>query len=454
MTRGRRAPRLRRLFSSRPALFLAFALSVMGDPVSSVAYAIEAALAELRGDAGLLIPTLGIVLVIIALVVLNYHQLVARFPKGGGAAAAAGGAFGEAWAFPPLAALVVDYALTVAISGAAATSALVAIAPGVEALRLPVAVLLIAGVAGLVAVGHSGRSAFAVMTTLFIGLALAIVVSGAFGGEVQPPTPGGATGDRSSAVAILLAFPVAMALATGIEAPSSAIAELDSLDDRGRVRFARGTLWMTLATVSVLTIGLAAVAIRLRVELAAGQERTLVSLTAEAAAGGGVLFTAFQVSTVLLLLAAASSSFQAGSGVLKALAGGPRSGILPGWLARTNARDVPYLGVGVFLAAASVLLLASAAKEQSLVIFYAVAVFVAFLFGLAAMTVTSWRERGWGFLVVNVAGMTGVLVTLVVNLTRGEPLASLAAVLALGGVFAWLWIRAGRPGGVSAAAGG
>ena len=66
-------------------------------------------------------------------------------------------------------------------------------------------------------------------------------------------------------LAVVLAFPVAMALATGAEAPSSAIAQLGQLDDRDRRRFGRVTLWLTLGIVGVLTIGIAVVATRLRI---------------------------------------------------------------------------------------------------------------------------------------------------------------------------------------------
>ncbi len=58
----------------------------MADPVSSVAYAIEAALRALHGDLALLLPTMAVVVGLVALVISNYHQLVARFPQGGGAA--------------------------------------------------------------------------------------------------------------------------------------------------------------------------------------------------------------------------------------------------------------------------------------------------------------------------------------------------------------------------------
>lgn len=70
--------------NSRPILLLAFAFAVMADPVSSVAYAIEAALRALNADLSLLIPTMVLVVGLIGLVILNYHQLVARYPQGGG----------------------------------------------------------------------------------------------------------------------------------------------------------------------------------------------------------------------------------------------------------------------------------------------------------------------------------------------------------------------------------
>jgi formylmethanofuran:tetrahydromethanopterin formyltransferase len=43
------------------ALLFGFAFAVMADPVSSVAYAIEAALRALNGDRGLLTATMGLV---------------------------------------------------------------------------------------------------------------------------------------------------------------------------------------------------------------------------------------------------------------------------------------------------------------------------------------------------------------------------------------------------------
>src|SRR5204863_2472775 len=179
-TADRPAPsgaRWSRAFNSRPILLVAFAFAVMADPVSSVAYAIEAALRALDGDLGLLLPTMALVIAIIALIVTNYHVLVGRF-EGGGDAAAAGAAFGEAWAFIPIGALVVDFVLTIAISVSAASSAVIAYVPSLADLRVPMALGLLVAVAGLTWFGHIGRAVFAVMTIAFVALGAAVIVGG------------------------------------------------------------------------------------------------------------------------------------------------------------------------------------------------------------------------------------------------------------------------------------
>jgi len=84
--KGRHLPTLSPV--GRLVLLIAFAFTVMADPISSVAYAIEAALRQLSGNLALLLPTMALVIVVIAIVTVNYHQLVARFPDGGGSAAA------------------------------------------------------------------------------------------------------------------------------------------------------------------------------------------------------------------------------------------------------------------------------------------------------------------------------------------------------------------------------
>jgi amino acid transporter len=452
--RRTRRERARAALFSGPVLLLAFAFAVMADPVSSVAYAIEAALRALHGDLALLLPTMGLVIALIALVIGNYHQLVARFPEGGGAAAAAGAAFGEGWAFVPIGALIVDFVLTIAISVAAAASALIAYVPSLASMRVPLALGVLLAVAGLTWFGHLGRTLFALMTIGFVALGAAVLLGGAHAAVPARHAAASTAPGRAAFVAILLAFPVAMALATGVEAPSSAIAQLGQLDDAGRRRFGRVTLWLTLGIVGALTLGLTAVAVHLHVGVPR-PDSTQIADVAKASVGHG-LFAAFQLFTALLLLAAASSSFQAGPGLLRALsrhvrADGRTVGILHPRLGAVNRHHTPYWAVLLFLVVSALVVLAAGAHDQQLVLFYAVSVFMSFLAGLLAMARFERAERRWRSMAASLLGALLVGFTLAVNCSRGDPIASLAAAALIAAILHRLWVRAGRPRGIAQA---
>jgi hypothetical protein len=450
-------PPIARSISSSPVrglgrllLLIGFAFAVMADPVSSVAYTIEASLRALHGHLGLLLATQLIVLGIIALVDVNYWQLVGRFPLGGGSAEAAARAFGTGWVFLPIGALIVDFVLTITISIAAAVSAVIAYVPGLAPTRILFGLVLLVAVAGLTWFGHGGRLTFAVMTLLFIGSAVVILVHG----FVDPVVSHGRapiTGPEGSPwIAVVLSFPVAMALATGTEAPATAMAQLGQLGPTDRRRFARTTIMLTLVIVAGLTIALTELAVRLHVGIPPA-DSTQIADIAHAATGKGPVYALFQAASALLLLAAASSSFQAGPGLLKALSRHPQSagvGILPRRLGEANRHHTPYWSVVVYVIVSAAVLVAAAGREQELVLFYAVAVFISFLAGLAAMTRFSLRDGRRGLAAVNVLGAVSVAFTLVVNLGRGYPLLSLAATALIALGLYSLWRRAGQPTGV------
>jgi hypothetical protein len=441
------------VLNSRPFLFAAFAFAVMADPVSSVAYAIEAALRALDGRLDLLLPTMALVVAIIALVIVNYWFLIARFPEGGGDAAAAGKAFGDAWGFPPMGALIVDFALTIAISVSAAASAMISYVPALAGWRLPLAVALCALVAAMSWFGHLGRLVFAGFTLGFLLIAAVVVTRGWIGPDLaHAATQHSGGAGRGPLAAVILAFPVAMALATGVEAPLSAIAQLGQLGDRERRRFGRGTLALTIGIVGALTLSLTALAVHLGVGIPSSQT-TQIAAIARAAVGDGAAYALFQATSAVLLLSAASSSFAAGPGLLKALSRTPGNplGILPPALGRTNSHHTPYWAVLAFLVAAGAVVVAAGGREQELVLFYAVAVFLSFLTGLLAMARFSLRERNRPLLAVNSLAAAAVAFTLALNLGRGYPLASLAAALAIAGALYVLWVRAGRPRGIAEA---
>ena len=434
-------------------LFVAFAFTVMADPVSSVAYAIEAALRELDGDLESLFATMALVVAIIAVVSATYHQLIGRFPTGGGGPKGIAAAFGEGWAFVPLGALLVDFTLTVAVSCAAGAAAVIAYLPELASARMPLALGLTAVVATGVLLGHRGRVGFAIATQAFLLLALVVVIEGAFAeplvGSAAAQRSGGALLADAAVIPVLLALPLGMALATGVEAPSDAIAQLPQLGDRRRRRFGRLTLWLMVAIVGSLTIALAALTVRLGIGLP-GEDSTLLAEVARHATGDGALFAGFQATSALLLLAAAASSYLAGSGVLKALAqvGSDGDGLLPRRFSRVNRFLIPHWGVAAVLAAAAALVIAAGGREQKLVHFYAVSVFASFLAATVGCARLSHRDGRRAATGMNILGAALVALVLTLNLTRLDSVIALSA-SGLVALYLWrAWVRRGRPGGL------
>ena len=417
----------------------------MADPVSSVAYAIEAALRELSGDGKDLVLTMALVLGSITIVAGTYHQLVRRYPDGGGASRGMAHAFGDGWAFLPLGALLVDFTLTIAVSCAAAASAMIAYVPGLAEWRLPLAL----GLASLVALGcnqgHRGRVAFATATLAFGVLALVVIGLGT--GKPAAPSAAPLVGDAALGAA-LLAMPLGMALATGVEAPSEAIAQMGELGRRGRRLFGQVTIWLMLGIIAVLTLSFAMLAVKLGVGTPA-EDSTLLADVARAATGGGPAFATFQGASALLLLAAAASSYFAGSGLLKALAevdGDGRPGLVPRRFARVNRAYTPPWGLSLLVVLACGLIAASGGRDQTLVHFYAVAVFASFLGATLAGAVLSWRDRRMGAFVVSAArgrrSLRSYCSSTCAVRTRSSPLLAAAAVT----VYLWrAWVARGRP---------
>ncbi len=98
------------------------------------------------------------------------------------------------------------------------------------------------------------------------------------------------------------------------------------------------------------------------------------------------------------------------------------------------------------------MLIAVEARDQELVLFYAVAVFLSCLVGLLAMAHFSYVERRPPSLLVNVLGAGVVCFTLVLNLPHLYPLLSLGAATGIAAALYLLWGRAGRPRGIASAA--
>lgn len=436
-------------------LFVAFAFTVMADPVSSVAYAIEAALRALDGDPAGLVATMGLVVGIVFVVAITYHQLIGRFPSGAGGPKAVAVAFGDDWIFVPLGSLLVDFTLTVAVSCSAGAAAAIAYLPELAPVRLPLALGLAGLVAAGVLLGHRGRVGFAIATQAFLLMAAIVIVAGVFADPTGSAGPAGeAAGGPlladTSLAAVLMALPLGMALATGIEAPSDAIAQLPQLRAASRRLFGRLTLWLMVSIVGGLTICFAVLAVRLGVPLPDG-ESTLLAEVARHSVGDGLPLATFQALSALLLLAAAASSYLAGSGVLKALAAvrpADGRGLLPEPLRRENRFLVAHWGIFTVLTVAAAMIAAAGGDEQKLVQFYAVSVFASFLAATLGCARMCHRDGSRAGMLVNLLGAALVGLVLALNLTR---LDSVLALLASGAVALYLWrawVARGRPDGI------
>jgi hypothetical protein len=440
--------------TGRGILFIAFAFTVMADPVSSIAYAIESALRHLRGNLDDLFLAMALVIATIAVIAATYHQLIRRFPEGGGGARSVGTAFGDAWAFVPLGALLVDFVITVAISCAAGASAIIAYLPRLEGERIVLALGLTSLVAAGISFGHRGRVAFASATLIFLALAATVLVTGALG-PAQPPV--NEQGHASlvadaSLIPAVLAMPLAMALATGIEAPSDAIAQLTGLDRHARSRFGQWTIWLTVGIVGVLTVGITALAVAHGVGLPPSNS-TLLAEVARSSVGDGAVFAGFQAASALLLLAAAASSYLAASGLLKALAlvGANRDdgGLVPGRFALLNRFQVPPWGILLVLAASAGLIVMAGGQDQEIVRYYAVSVFAGFLGATLGCARLSHRDGRRGELAVNLTGVVLVAFLLALNAVRPAGVVVLGAAGLVAGYLYATWVRRGRPAGVA-----
>src|SRR5205807_3956620 len=106
------------------------------DPLSSVAYATEEILLVLilAGTAALHYSiSISIVIVgLVAILTASYRQVIFAYPSGGGAYVVAKCNLGEPPGLVAAAALLLDYVLTVAASGAAGIAAITAAVPGLH----------------------------------------------------------------------------------------------------------------------------------------------------------------------------------------------------------------------------------------------------------------------------------------------------------------------------------
>jgi len=387
------------------------------DALSSVAYGPEAIVIVLvaAGAAGLnyTLPVTGAIVVLLAVLVISYRQVIEAFPGGGGAYAVARTHLGTMPSLVAAGSLVVDYVLNAAVGVSAGVEALVAAFPALYGGRVLICLLILAGItaANLWGAADSARL-FIAPTVIFIVAIYAVIIGGLV--RSQPAVAlSHNVPSATEAVGVLLllrAFASGCSALTGVEAIANAVPSFR----RPRARRAQHTeMWLGILLGSML-IGLA-ILIRKYQVVPTHTQTVLAELTA-ASLGHNFVFYAIQMITTVLLALAANTSF-GGLPVLASLLA--TDNFLPHLFFLKADRQVHRYGIGVLAAAAAVLLVVSRGDTQALVPLFAIGVFVGFTLSQIGM-VRHWHQQhgpGWRRrAVINGVGAVFTTVALAIEL--------------------------------------
>lgn len=387
------------------------------DALSSVAYGPQAIIIVLAtaGVAALhytLPVTLAIVL-LLAVLVISYRQVIEAFPTGGGAYAVAKAHLGVKPSLVAAASLVVDYLLNAAVGVSAGVEALTSGFPVLypERVWLCLAVLGVITAANLWGVAESARL-FIAPTVLFIMAIFAVIIAGLL--RPHPlPFPAGSASSTAMAVGFLLllrAFASGSVALTGVEAIANAVPTFRE----PRARRAQHTEVGLGVILGLMLIGIAVLADKFKAE-PSKTVTTLAQLT-QGSLGHNFVFYAIQLLTTILLALAANTSF-GGLPVLASLLA--TDNFMPHLFFLRAQRQVHRYGVVVLAVVAAALLVASNGSTQALVPLFAIGVFVGFTLSQAGM-VRHWRAQGspgWlGRAIINGVGAVFTLAALIIEL--------------------------------------
>jgi amino acid transporter len=365
------------------------------DALSSVAYGPEAIVIVLAaaGTVGLAytLPVTIAIVVLLAVLVISYRQVIAAFPGGGGAYAVAGRHLGRMPSLIAAASLIVDYILNAAVGVSAGVAALTSAFPGLYGDRVWLCLGVLAVITGLNLRGVADAArAFIVPTIIFI-VAIAVVIVGGLVRSHPVVAPSGQLPKVAEAVGILLllkAFASGCSALTGVEAIANAVPSFRE----PRARRAQHTeMWLGII-LGVMLLGIA-VLIR-KFHVGPSSTETSLAQLAAAAVGKNVVFYAIQLITTVLLALAANTSF-GGLPVLASLLA--RDNFLPHLFRLKADRQVHRYGVSVLAVAAAILLVVAKGNTQALIPLFAIGVFVGFTLSQAGM-VRHWHEQhdhGW-----------------------------------------------------------
>ncbi len=420
------------------------ALGVLApDCISSSAYGTEEMLIELLPAFGLLaftlvLPITGVILAILVLLTLSYRQVVTVYTRAGGSYVVARDNFGPRVAQVAAVALLIDYVVTVAVQTAAGTVAVASAFPvlGPYSLEITVGVVAVLAFGNLRGIREAGRL-FAFPTYFFVAALGCVIVAGlvrqalgilpqyhavALVGTVPVHHRAGLT-ELAITLTLARSFANGGSSLTGLEAISNGVSAFRPPEGR----HARTTLVAMAGVLGFLVAGVSWLAHATHATPYSSGYPSVISQEARLVVGGGpvghVLYFLVQAASALILYTGANTSFNGFPYLASFVAA---DSFLPRPLTRRGHRLAFSTGILLLAGISIVLLLATDARVNSLVPFYAIGVFTGFTmagFGMARYHAKR-REAGWrrGMVVNAAAGGMSALVVLifaVVKFTEG-----------------------------------
>ncbi|WP_433715815.1 APC family permease [Nocardia sp. CA-084685] len=386
------------------------------DPLSSVAYATQEILLilTLGGLAYIhLAPWVGgAVVVLLAVVVLSYRQVVQAYPSGGGSYEVAAENLGPVPGLVVAAALLVDYVMTVAVSVAAGVDNIISAVPDLNPHRVAINIGFIALLTAmnLRGVRESGR-AFAVPTYAFVAGVLVMIAVG-LGQALFGHAPVAESahyeinahhiGLSGAAVAFLVlrAFSSGCTALTGAEAISNGV---PAFRKPKALNAARTMSAMGIISITMFS-GVTALAMISRTRVTedtcdligfpgdchTDPQRTVIAQIAAAVFGGNsVVFYYLMVTTALILILAANTAYN-GFPLLNSILAQNR--YMPRQLHTRGDRLAFSNGIILLAVVAGALIYAFDGSATRLIQLYIVGVFTSFTLCQAGM-VRHWNRE-------------------------------------------------------------
>jgi amino acid transporter len=409
------------------------------DNLSSSAYATEEILRVLVPAVGvaafsMVVPVTTALLIVLGFLILSYRQTIKEYPSAGGAYIVTKDNFGIKPALVAGVSLLTDYILTVAVSVAAGTAALVSAFPALEPARIPICIAFVGIIAfgNLRGVKESGR-VFSIPTYFFLLNMLVLLGYGMYrlfftslpveslnkGGLVSVGNPGTGLFYGAALFVVLHAFASGGAAVTGVEAISNGVPAFKEPSWKN----ARSTLVIMGSLLGVMFLGLSVLASKMHVAPYEKGVPTVISEIGRLTYGnspiGQVLFYSLQAGTLLILVLAANTSF-ADFPRLASFAAADH--FLPRQLNKRGHRLVYSNGILFLAGAAIVILLVTDAKVDRLIPLYAIGVFTSFTLsqsGMAKHHITH-KEPGWrkGLFINATGALLSLIVDIIIAITK------------------------------------